>query len=55
MALASIIINIYHETGPGPGPGTYPYSWLSKAKATGMNKHMAWILAALLFWRKFTC
>jgi hypothetical protein len=51
MALASIIINVYHETGPPVG-GTYKYSWISKAKATGLNKHMLWILA-MIAWRLF--
>jgi len=53
MALAATIILIYKETGGGGG-GTYPYSWISKAKATGLNKHMIWILAFFL-WRNFKC
>jgi hypothetical protein len=50
MALAPIITLIYKEVGPPPVNLT-PYSWLSKAKASGMNKHMGWILI-LLLWRK---
>lgn len=51
MALAAIIIDVYKEVGPPPAGG-YPYSWISKAKATGMNKHIGLIFATLLwYWR----
>jgi hypothetical protein len=48
MALASIILDVIERT-PGPPPTTL-YSWISKAKATGMNKHIGWLVAFLL-WR----
>jgi hypothetical protein len=54
MALAPVITLIYKEVGPPPIVTTQ-YSWISKAKCTGMNKHMGWILAVLWIWRRFTC
>ena len=50
MALAPIITLIYKEVGPPPIGGGSPNSWLSKAKASGMNKHMGWLIL-LIFWR----
>ena len=51
MALASIILNVIEK--PSGGAAT-PYSWLSKAKASGMNKHGILIFATLLsyWWRR---
>lgn len=50
MALAAIILNVIEQHGGGGGGGN-KNSWLSKSKASGMNKHMGWIFAALVFWR----
>lgn len=50
MALAAILLNSIQ--GGGGGGGAKKFSWLSKAKCSGMNKHMAWVLAMLLSWRR---
>jgi len=48
MALAAIILDVIEKPSGGV---PYPYSWISKAKATGMNKHIGIILALLWYWR----
>jgi hypothetical protein len=52
MALAAVLRITIEKNGGGGGGGTTPTSWLSKAKCSGINKHMGWLIAALLLWRK---
>jgi hypothetical protein len=58
MALAAILIDVFHEqAAPGPPPPSgYRYSWISKAKATGLNKHLGFFFATLLwYWWRNRC
>jgi len=50
MALAGIILDVIERSGGGGGGGSR-VSWLSKAKASGLNKHMGWVLV-LIAWRQ---
>jgi len=48
MALAGIILGVIEK----PAGAVSKYSWLSKAKCSGINKHIGWAVGVIwLAWR----